>query len=231
MPINRLKPGHLAKLPPGTHGDGHGLALLVKPTGGRSWIQRLVIAGTGKRIAMGLGGYPIVSLADARAVALENRRKARKGEDPRKPRLPRFDKVAEMWTDDRAKKSWTERPLFEARMAKLVGPKIGRSTIDAVNAAGLREVVDGRSRSAKPRTPSARSGRCSPSRSPMAGGRTTRHQRYSAPSPARRSRTGSTWTMARCNPPLRGSLRGTGGADTASAEKPHMVLRGGKVSR
>ena len=24
MPINRLKPGHLAKLPPGTHGDGHG---------------------------------------------------------------------------------------------------------------------------------------------------------------------------------------------------------------
>ena len=142
MPTNRLKPGHLAKLPPGTHGDGHGLALLVKPTGGRSWIQRLVIAGTGKRVAMGLGGYPIVSLAEARAVAIENRRKARKGEDPRKPPRPRFDKVAEMWASERAKKSWTERPLYENRMAKLVSPKIGRSTIDAVNAAGLREVVD-----------------------------------------------------------------------------------------
>ncbi len=142
MPTNRLKPKLLAKLPPGTHGDGHGLALLVKPTGGRSWIQRLVIAGTGKRVAMGLGGYPLVSLAEARAAAIENRRKARTGEDPRKPRLPRFDAVAEMWAKERAKKSWTERPLFENRMTKLIGPKIGRSTIDAVNAAGLREVVD-----------------------------------------------------------------------------------------
>ena len=37
----------------------------------------------GKRIAIGLGGYPDVTLAEARETALANRRKVRQGEDPR----------------------------------------------------------------------------------------------------------------------------------------------------
>ena len=52
---------------PGTHGDGGGLYLLVRRTGAKSWIQRITIRG--KRRELGLGGFPAVSLAKARALA------------------------------------------------------------------------------------------------------------------------------------------------------------------
>lgn len=53
------------KLPGKYHdGKGMGLFLLVKPTGKRFWVQRLMIHG--KRREMGLGSPPIVSLAEAR---------------------------------------------------------------------------------------------------------------------------------------------------------------------
>ena len=40
---------------PGKYTDGHGLMLWVKPTGTRSWVQRLIIQG--KRRDMGLGRF------------------------------------------------------------------------------------------------------------------------------------------------------------------------------
>src|SRR4051794_17809052 len=60
--------------PAGRHMDGtiRGLSLLVKPTGGRSWVLRYQHMGA--RHDMGLGPYPEVSLADARRMALEKRR-------------------------------------------------------------------------------------------------------------------------------------------------------------
>ena len=69
--------------PVGRHMDKyrHGLMLVVQPSGSRSWIQRLIIQG--KRRDMGLGGYPLVTLAEARDKAIENRRVARAGGDPR----------------------------------------------------------------------------------------------------------------------------------------------------
>ena len=64
---------------PGRYGDGcgsHGLSLLVKPMklGGNSriWSQRLRI--NGKPVSIGLGSFPVVTLAGARKAALENRR-------------------------------------------------------------------------------------------------------------------------------------------------------------
>ena len=66
---------------PGKYTDGHGLMLWVKPTGTRSWVQRLIIQG--KRRDMGLGGYPLVTLAEAREIAFGNRKVARAGGDPR----------------------------------------------------------------------------------------------------------------------------------------------------
>lgn len=67
---------------PGLHfvGEVTGLALQVLPTGGRSWILRTVIGG--RRRDMGLGGYPDVTLADARAAARIARDKIRNGIDP-----------------------------------------------------------------------------------------------------------------------------------------------------
>ncbi|RMH48788.1 MAG: DUF4102 domain-containing protein [Alphaproteobacteria bacterium] len=47
------------------------MCLLVKPSGSRFWIQRVVIDG--KRRDLGLGPFPAVSLTDARAKAAANK--------------------------------------------------------------------------------------------------------------------------------------------------------------
>lgn len=46
--------------------DGKGLQLRVKPNGNKSWLLDYVKPHTSKRTTMGLGGYPEVSLAEAR---------------------------------------------------------------------------------------------------------------------------------------------------------------------
>ncbi|MXY49578.1 MAG: tyrosine-type recombinase/integrase [Gemmatimonadetes bacterium] len=53
---------------PGKHGDGNGLTLLVQPSGARSWVVRYRDA-EGKRRDKGIGGYPAVSLSEARKTA------------------------------------------------------------------------------------------------------------------------------------------------------------------
>ena len=85
---------------PGTYGDGrggHGLALRVKPMANgrisKNWVQRLRL--NGRPINLGLGVFGVVSLAEARAKALENRRLASRGEDPRGGGVPTFRQAAE----------------------------------------------------------------------------------------------------------------------------------------
>ena len=65
---------------PGMHGDGGTLYLRVTKTGSKQWVQRLMVRG--KVRDLGLGGYALVSLADARVMAFDNRRLARRGGDP-----------------------------------------------------------------------------------------------------------------------------------------------------
>ncbi|WP_165943413.1 tyrosine-type recombinase/integrase [Roseicella aquatilis] len=60
--------------------DGGGLLLEVRPTGAKVWLCRLTVAG--KRRDMGLGGYPAVSLKNARAAAVAAREAALGGDDP-----------------------------------------------------------------------------------------------------------------------------------------------------
>lgn len=60
--------------------DGGGLLLEVRSSGARVWLCRTVVAG--KRRDMGLGGYPAVSLAQARKKAEAARTAAREGLDP-----------------------------------------------------------------------------------------------------------------------------------------------------
>ena len=64
----------------GRYCDGNGLYLHVETSGSRRWVQRLVILG--KSCTLGLGGYRLVSLAEARELARDNRRVARSGGDP-----------------------------------------------------------------------------------------------------------------------------------------------------
>ena len=67
---------------PGLHfvGGVSGLALQVLQGGGRTWILRATMGG--RRRDMGLGGYPDVPLADARAAARKAREQIKAGLDP-----------------------------------------------------------------------------------------------------------------------------------------------------
>lgn len=67
---------------PGLHfvGEVAGLALQVLPTGGRTWVLRFTAGG--RRREMGLGGYPEVSLADARVKARTAKESIKRGIDP-----------------------------------------------------------------------------------------------------------------------------------------------------
>jgi integrase len=66
----------------GKYSDGGGLGLIlwVKPDGGRFWVQRVTI--NSRRRDIGLGGYPLVSLAEARTQARANKQAVRQGLDP-----------------------------------------------------------------------------------------------------------------------------------------------------
>ncbi|MDE0404712.1 MAG: tyrosine-type recombinase/integrase [Nitrospira sp.] len=65
---------------PGMFGDGGTLFLKISPGGSKSWVQRITIKG--KRHDVGLGGWPVVSLQEARERAFENRRAVAHGRDP-----------------------------------------------------------------------------------------------------------------------------------------------------
>ena len=54
---------------PGRHGDGGNLYLHITPTGAKHWTFLYVDPRLNKRVELGLGGYPFVTLAQARAKA------------------------------------------------------------------------------------------------------------------------------------------------------------------
>ena len=64
---------------PGQYADLNGLNPRVADSGAKHWIQRVTIAG--KRRNIGLGGYPAVSLAEAREVAAANLRVIQEGRE------------------------------------------------------------------------------------------------------------------------------------------------------
>ena len=78
--FSALEVSRLSK--PGNHAVGgvSGLYLYVNEAQGRSWVLRTMVAG--KRKHLGLGGYPTVTLAQARDKAREARELVVKGVDP-----------------------------------------------------------------------------------------------------------------------------------------------------
>ena len=96
-----LKAAALRTLGPGRYSDGpfgHGLMFNVKPTGARSWLQRMTVDG--RRRTIGIGPFPVVSLAEARSAAFENARKRQQGINPiverqRTRAMPTFSEAME----------------------------------------------------------------------------------------------------------------------------------------
>ena len=65
---------------PGDYTDGDGLVLRVGKDGGKTWVQRITTGG--RQRWMTLGKYLVVSLADARKIALSNLSATAAGDDP-----------------------------------------------------------------------------------------------------------------------------------------------------
>ena len=65
---------------PGRYGDGDGLMLIVKASGAKSWMLRVRIEG--ERRDIGLGSLKVMTLAEARAKAMELRRDVARGINP-----------------------------------------------------------------------------------------------------------------------------------------------------
>ena len=130
------------------HGDGNGLYLLVKPGprgGGKSWVQRLVIHGA--RRDLGLGGADLVTLAEARQAAWDNRRIARGGGDPRVGGgrvSPTFAEAAEN-VIEMHRPTWKEgagsESQWRATLAAHIYPHIGRKPVHAVDAADVMALL------------------------------------------------------------------------------------------
>ena len=141
--MNRLKASQLAQLPPGTHCDGGGLNLKVQPSGSRSFVLRLKIKD-GPNIEIGVGGFPLVSLKEARQDREKYRRLTSRGIDPRQPKTPKFERVAEDWLKEKMTEnpSWHEHPRFKTRMRKHIVPVVRDLGIDKVTHIHVNQIRD-----------------------------------------------------------------------------------------
>ena len=139
---------------PGTYTDGEGLTLRVAPTGGKRWVLRATIDGKQRNI--GLGGYPSVSLAQARQATQATLQEIRDARDPIADRgaakaatrtraaIPTFREVAEQvialraptWSSERHAKQWTESLTLHAY------PVIGAKRVDTVSTGDLLDLLE-----------------------------------------------------------------------------------------
>jgi len=127
----------------GRHGDGNGLYLVVDPSGARRWIVRVVVKGQKNknggslRTDFGLGGADLVPLNQARERALEYRRMAKQGLNPRynaAREIPTFEEVAKQvhierlptWKNAKHGAQWINTLRDHAF------PKIGRMPVDSI---------------------------------------------------------------------------------------------------
>ena len=137
---------------PGRYGDGGGLYLNIAKGGSKSWVQRLYVEG--KRLDKGLGGFPKVSLTDARKMATSNRAAVAEGRNPwadGQPKaaagvqqIPTFraatfkahERKAHLWRNAKHTASWIqtlERHAF---------PIIGDMRMDEITRADVLAVLD-----------------------------------------------------------------------------------------
>ena len=121
------------------------LCLKVRPSGSRSWVQRISISG--KQTMLGLGGYPLTSLVEARDKATDHRRTVRNGGDPRidkrASRAPTFAAAFEMviaiqkdaWRGDKQEAQW------RASLREYAFPKLGARPVDRITTADVMGVL------------------------------------------------------------------------------------------
>ncbi len=139
-----LNPGRLG---PGRHyvGDGTGLFIEVTEKRRVSFGQRLRIAGTGKRIELGLGSWPAFRLEEARDRAVSHQRMARQGRHPAQTEweVPTIAEAAEQFFCEFAA-AWVGRTTehaYRTSFAKHVSPVLGKLRVDRVRRSDLAAAV------------------------------------------------------------------------------------------
>ena len=132
---------------PGRYGDGRGstLYLVVAPGGSKSWVQRVAV--NGKRRDIGLGGWPLTSLKEARERAFANRKLARDGGDPlaakRRAGVPTFEQAAARtfeanrarWRGAKTAANWA------GSMARYAYPVFGDRRVDQIGREDVLRVL------------------------------------------------------------------------------------------
>lgn len=127
-------------------GGGMGLYLYVKPNGARSWVQRITV--NGKRRELGLGSPPVVTLAKAREVAIENKRQIREGVDPLEARrdaeaVPTFAEAART-VHKLHEPTWRNKKhaaQFISTLETYTFPRIGKKKVGEVSTADVLAVL------------------------------------------------------------------------------------------
>ena len=131
----------------GRHADGHGLYLLVRSSGSRSWVLRAQVDG--KRRDFGLGSATVVSLAQARSDAAELRTKLKRREEICRT-VPTLKMLAPTLADaarschKAIKGGWRNRRHSDSWLASLenhIFPHIGSVRVDAITSAMVRDAL------------------------------------------------------------------------------------------
>jgi len=138
----------LPKLGTGMHADAHGLYLNVKPTGARSWIFRATI--NGRRREIGLGGFPVVNLQEARDAAIDMQRQLRAGVDPLAERARRqrtvttFEEIARAFHREKSKtwRNGKHQDQWINTLCTYAFPRIGLMPVGQVDVAAITAVVE-----------------------------------------------------------------------------------------
>lgn len=131
---------------PGRHADGGGLYLLVKPSGSRSWLLRVQVAG--QRRDIGLGSVSDLTLQEAREKAAQLRKVARNGGDPiaerdkeRRP-VPTF-KAAAKACHEEMKRGWEPKhaAAWLSSLEDHAYAALGNMRVDTIEASNVRDAL------------------------------------------------------------------------------------------
>ena len=136
---------------PGRYGDGRGgfgLSLLVKPMANgrlsKTWAVRTRVAG--RPVNIGAGRYPVVTLAQARARALEVARAVARREDPRRgaAACPTFAEAAEK-VIEMHRPTWKDgarsAEIWRSSLADYAIPRLGRRRVSDITTADVMAVL------------------------------------------------------------------------------------------
>ena len=131
---------------PGRYTDAEGLHLFIGKTGKKSWVQRITIDG--KRRDIGLGGFPAVSLAQARKRSADIRTAVAEGRDPladkRRPGMPTLKEAAytvhkenkPRWRNEKHAAAWIQT------LERYAFPMIGNKPVDRIERADVLTVLN-----------------------------------------------------------------------------------------